>query len=327
MMNNLGFQCPTHQTRLLLDKQAEEFVCNDGCVYPIINHIPRFVSSNNYAKAFGSQWKYYQKTQLDSYTGRPISHDRLERLVGGDLSIVAGKLVLEAGCGAGRFTEILLRSGATVYATDLSNAVEANYDNCHHEKYYSVFQANLLSLPVASGQFDIVFCVGVIQHTPNPEETIKALSQYVKPGGMLVMDHYPYNYPFTFSRKWLRKFLIQTPPSFSFKFCRALVAFLWPMHRLLWKYKKYTAINKLRGFFIKISPVVDYHDFYAELGPDLLYAWAMLDTHDTLTDFYKHLRTIEQIANALKLAGMEDIQTAYAGNGVEARARKPGQKD
>lgn len=69
--------------------------------------------------------------------------------------------------------------------------------------------------------------------------------------------------------------------------------------------------------------IVDYHDAYAELGPELLSAWAMLDTHDTLTDHYKHLRSTEEIEVALRTAGMVDIETAYAGNGVEARARKP----
>ena len=322
-MTKIDFICPTHKNRLTLDEKYEQFVCEEGCIFPIINHIPRFVTSDNYARAFGAQWKYYRKTQLDSYTGRPISHDRLERLVGGDLSVVAGKTVLEAGCGAGRFTEILLQSGANVYATDLSEAVEANYDNFKNKPNYLVFQANLLSLPIGFDQFDMVFCIGVIQHTPNPEETINTLCNYVKPGGLLVIDHYPYNYPFTPSRKFLRNILIKTPHSFSFKFCRSLVAFLWPLHRFFWKHRNQPLIKNMRKGFIKLSPIVDYHDAYAELGQDLLYAWAMLDTHDTLTDFYKHLRTKEKIANTLKMAGMQSIETIYAGNGVEARARKP----
>jgi len=49
----------------------------------------------------------------------------------------------------------------------------------------------------------------------------------------------------------------------------------------------------------------------------------MLDTHDTLTDYYKHFRSAEEIEAALCSAGMVAIEAAYAGNGVEARARKP----
>jgi hypothetical protein len=68
---------------------------------------------------------------------------------------------------------------------------------------------------------------------------------------------------------------------------------------------------------------VDYHDPYPQLGPDLLKTWALLDTHDTLTDFYKHLRSREQISDFLAQCGMTQIETALGGNGVEARAQKP----
>jgi SAM-dependent methyltransferase len=323
MMFTMIFFCPEHHFKLELDTHRQMYKCEKGCTYPIIDNIPRFVSTNNYAKAFGAQWKSYQRTQLDSYTGKPISRERLERLVGGDLDIVSNQFVLEAGCGAGRFTEILLQSGARVLAADLSVAVEANYGNCHHYENYAVIQADLLCLPVAPQQFDMVICIGVIQHTPNPEKTIEVLCGYVKPGGLLVIDHYSYNYPLTASRKFLRNYLIKTPPSFSIVFCRFLVAVLWPIHRLLWKYRSNSYIKRLRSKLVERSPVIDYHDAYAELGPELLFAWAMLDTHDTLTDYYKHLRSTEEIEAALCTAGMVDIETAYAGNGVEARARKP----
>ena len=321
MDNMISFHCPDHNSPL--HKESDSYHCEQGCTYPVIDNIPRFVSTNNYAKAFGAQWKSYQRTQLDSYTGKPISRDRLARLVGGDLDILSNQWVLEAGCGAGRFTEILLQSGARVLATDLSDAVEANYGNCQHYENYAVIQADLLILPVAPEQFDVVICIGVIQHTPSPEKTIEALCGYVKPGGLLVIDHYSYNYPFTASRKFLRNVLIKTRPSFSISFCRFLVAVLWPIHRLLWKYRNHSTLGKLRSRFIRWSPVVDYHDSYAELGPELLYAWAMLDTHDTLTDYYKHFRSAEEIEAALYAAGMVAIETAYAGNGVEALARKP----
>ena len=321
MENIISLKCPKHQ--LPLFKEGDSYHCNQGCFYPIIGNIPRFVSTDNYAKAFGSQWKFYQKTQLDSNTGKSISRERLTRLLGGNLNILSNQLVLEAGCGAGRFTEILLQSDARVLAADLSDAVEANYNNCSHFGNYAVIQADILSLPVAQEQFDLVICIGVIQHTPNPEKTIDVLCGYVKPGGLLVIDHYSYGYPSTTSRKLLRKFLLRTSPTFSIRFCRFMVWLLWPTHRFLWKYRKHTFIRKLRNRFLKWSPVVDYHDAYAQLGPDLLYAWAMLDTHDTLTDYYKHMRSKEEIEAALRASGMDNIEVVYAGNGVEARARKP----
>ena len=111
--------------------------------------MPRFVASDDYAAAFGWQWTHFQKSQLDSYTGTTISRDRLTRCLGGSLSIVRGKAVLEAGCGAGRFTEILIESGARVVAADLSSAVDANYANCGAATDYFVWQADIRRLPVA----------------------------------------------------------------------------------------------------------------------------------------------------------------------------------
>ncbi|MBV9453466.1 MAG: class I SAM-dependent methyltransferase, partial [Rubrobacter sp.] len=179
-------------------------ICPQDCRIPVVNGIPRFVGSSNYASAFGLQWNRFRSTQLDSYTGTTISRDRLTDALGGSLDMVRGKSVLEAGCGAGRFTEILLSAGARVFACDLSEAVEANHANCRHWPDYFICQADIMQIPVSPLSFDIVICLGVIQHTPNPEATIAALTQYVKPGGMLAIDHYSREYPYTTSRRILR---------------------------------------------------------------------------------------------------------------------------
>src|SRR2546423_1505640 len=47
-----------------------------GSTYPIVRHIPRFVSERNYASTFGFQWTKHAQTQHDSYTGVPISEQR-----------------------------------------------------------------------------------------------------------------------------------------------------------------------------------------------------------------------------------------------------------
>ena len=294
-----------------------------GCQFPFVHGIPRFVKSRSYADAFGKQWNVFRKTQLDSYTGTKISRDRLERCLGRSIKTLRRRHVLEAGCGAGRFTEILLMAGATVFACDLSEAVEANQENCGTYPNYFVCQADISRLPVSPEQFDIVICLGVIQHTPSPEETIEALCSHVKPGGLLVIDHYTKEYPLSLSRRALRSFLLKRSERFGMRFCLTLVGVLWPAHHLLWRLRRFRGLEKVRKYFLEYSPLVDYHDAYPELGPRLLREWAILDTHDTLTDVYKHLRSKEEIEEQLKVCGMVDIEAYYAGNGVEARARRP----
>ncbi len=92
---------------------------------PIIGGIPRFVRQESYAESFGFQWNRFRQTQLDSHSGRDISRDRFLTATGWQPESLAGKTVLDAGCGAGRFAEIALSFGATVFAVDYSRAVEA----------------------------------------------------------------------------------------------------------------------------------------------------------------------------------------------------------
>ena len=293
--------------------------CPAGCRVPVVRGVPRFVASDGYAAAFGWQWTHFRRSQLDSYTGTTISRDRLTRCLGGSLSVIRGKTVLEAGCGAGRFTELLLDAGARVFAADLSTAVDANYANCGGAGDYFVIQADIRRLPVAPHAFDVVLCLGVVQHTPHPEETIAALAGYVAPGGLLVIDHYSRDYPATAPRRVLRHVLLRLRPDRARRVALGTARALLPVHRALWRRRR--GFGRLRRYLARVSPVVDYYDAYPELGPQLLSEWAVLDTHDTLTDRYKHLRRPDEIRDTLVNLGLADVEVSVGGNGVEARAR------
>ncbi|MBK7422029.1 MAG: class I SAM-dependent methyltransferase [Propionivibrio sp.] len=243
-------------------------------------------------------------------------------MLGGSLDVVKDKKVLEAGCGAGRFTELLLGAGAHLNAVDLSTAVEANYKNCSSYPNYSVCQASILELPFAPEQFDIVICIGVIQHTPNPEQTIDALCKQLKPGGCLSLITILMAIPIHHHVVSCAHCCLSCRGKIALPFCKVLTALLWPFHRLFWAGRKLPGFGRIRHLFLRLSPVVDYHDAYPQLGPRLLKVWATLDTHDTLTDYYKHLRSAAELGEHLAKCGMESIETCYAGNGVEVRARK-----
>ena len=315
--------CLEHRLPLFLTPDAAFYACSSGCQYEIKDQIPRFVPLENYASSFGLQWKTFRKTQLDSYTRLPVSRDRLARIVGGSLEIFRGRNVLEAGCGAGRFTEVMLEAGANVLAVDISTAVDANFQNCRRYPNYYVCQADILAIPVPPGQFDIVVCIGVVQHTPDPEQTIGVLCSHVKPGGLLFIDHYTYGYEVTAVRRRMREFLLKRDRRFSLRFVQFLTTALWPMHVVFNRLRSIRGFGKIRRAFLSWSPIVDYHDAYPSLGSKLLYQWAFLDTHDTLTDYYKHLRSAEEIRDSLSSYDMINVQVEYAGNGVEARAQKP----
>src|SRR3954451_10272151 len=94
---------------------------NCSTSFEIVRGVPRFVPDDSYARSFGFQWQMHAHTQLDSHSGKDISRRRLLETSkwASDLS---GQVILEAGSGAGRFTEILAGTGAAIISFDLSAA-------------------------------------------------------------------------------------------------------------------------------------------------------------------------------------------------------------
>lgn len=100
---------------------------------------------------------------------------------------VTGKQVLDVGCGGGILSESLAQAGAMVTGIDLSeaaldvatlHAMEAGignvtYECCSAEDYAAKH----------AGTFDIVTCMEMLEHVPEPENIVQACQRLLKPGG------------------------------------------------------------------------------------------------------------------------------------------------
>jgi 2-polyprenyl-3-methyl-5-hydroxy-6-metoxy-1,4-benzoquinol methylase len=295
----------------------------NGNRYPNINKIPRFVDLSNYSDDFGYQWNKFSKTQLDSQVGIDLSEKRLERCLGLELSSLKGKLVLEAGSGAGRFTEILLKYGAIVHSFDYSSAVEANARNNGESENLTLVQADIRFIPYAKNNYDIVCCLGVLQHTPSTESSISHLWQMVKPGGILVFDHYPWSWRKIIylitgpANALLRQYVLRLPKSSRFNFVKTVTDFYFPFH---WKYRDNKILQRLLRI---VSPITFHYPGIKLPNEETYYEWALLDTHDSTTDVFKRYRTRRSISNTLRNLGAVNIKVCYGYNGVEAFCRKP----
>jgi 2-polyprenyl-3-methyl-5-hydroxy-6-metoxy-1,4-benzoquinol methylase len=103
----------------------------------------------------------------------------------------SGKNVVDVGCGAGRFTYGMLSMGALVTACDQSEAGLRQTAELSREfsDHLVTKQINLLEWQDV-GQFDLVFCFGVVHHTGNTYLAIRNAAQKVKPGGRLFLMIY-----------------------------------------------------------------------------------------------------------------------------------------
>jgi SAM-dependent methyltransferase len=158
--------------------------------YPIKNFIPRFVPESNYADNFGMQWQKFSRTQLDGFSGHPISKTRFFESTKWQPEELSGKWVLDIGCGAGRFAEVALSAGAKVIALDYSSAVDACYANLRNHENFHVIQADIYALPFKQGSFSYLYSLGVLQHTPDVQRAFFSLPPMLHNGGKFCIDFY-----------------------------------------------------------------------------------------------------------------------------------------
>jgi SAM-dependent methyltransferase len=275
--------------------------------------VPRFVPDDGYADSFGFQWNQFRKTQLDSYTGRSLSADRLFLATGWPREL-PDQNVLEAGSGAGRFTEVLLATGATVFSFDLSSAVDANHANNGSSPRLHLFQASIYEIPLPRQSFDKVICLGVLQHTPDPKRSFRELVSFVKPGGALVVDVYARNLQAMVGWKYLLRPITKRMPK------RALFRLVQGMVALLLR----PAIVARRWFGragARLFPILHYS--HLGLPLELNRAWAVLDTFDMYAPAHDHPQSLAEMRRWCEECGLEDIRVEYGPNGVIARGRVP----
>jgi 2-polyprenyl-3-methyl-5-hydroxy-6-metoxy-1,4-benzoquinol methylase len=300
-----------------LKYSEDSLICELDCNFRIIKDIPRF-TGEQYSTAFGFQWKRFARTQLDSFSGTSTSKERVNQACGEELwAKLSRSTILEVGAGAGRFTEVLLATGATVYSVDLSSAVEVNAESFPITGKHSVIQADVANLPFVPESFEVVFCLGVIQHTPSPERTIESLVRQVEPEGWLLIDHYGKSISWKFrTATFARMILKRLKPETAFKTTEVIFRVAKPLYKIS-KNRMYRKVLNI------VFPIVYFENEIPELKEQLKDEWSVLDTFDSLTDWHKHRRTPKEIERALANAGMVDIVCFKGGNGVVARARKP----
>lgn len=284
---------------------TSEGLCNEaGNIFPYKNGAYRLVTDNNYTGNFGFQWNKFAGTQVDKASKLDMSEVRFFAETGWDKENLEGKNILEVGSGAGRFSQIILdHTKANLYSVDYSNAVEANFNNNGPNDRLHLFQASIYEMPFEKSQFDKVLCIGVLQHTPDFERSIKSLIEMAKPGAEVVVDFYPVNGIWT---KLHAKYIFRP---FTKKMTHE------KLHRLI--DKNIDWLIKTSKFFTKIGigrlfnrflPVCDIEGTLPkDLPYDKLRELCVLDTFDMFSPEHDHPQKISTVVQWFNKYGMENV--------------------
>jgi SAM-dependent methyltransferase len=291
-----------------------------GNLFPLSAGAYRFVNDDNYTENFGFQWNKFQKTQIDRFQNiSKQSQERFFAVTNWDHEDLTNKNILEVGSGAGRFTQVVLsKTAANLYSVDYSNAVEANFRNNGPNSRLQLFQASIYELPFSPGQFDKVFCFGVLQHTPDFKKSVQCLTNMVRPGGELIVDFYPIR---GWHTKVHAKYLLRRVTK-KMDHQKLLERIDSSANSLISAYRFFDrlGIGKLTNRFL---PICDINGTIPkQLDEATLREWVVLDTFDMFSPAYDHPQRLKDVEKWFNEFGMKSVrgQVTKYGDGNEVTA-------
>jgi ubiquinone/menaquinone biosynthesis C-methylase UbiE len=256
------------------------------------------------------QWNTFKRTQLDKYSGLTLSRDRFYADSGWSPASLAGQRILEVGSGAGRFTQVVLEAGAEVYSVDYSSAVDANRQNNGPHPRLHLVQASVYAMPFEHAWFDRAFCIGVLQHTPDPRASFMSIVPFLKPGGELFVDVYARNWKTYFWTKyWWRPLTTRIPQETLMRVLRRIIPIWHPIGNTIHR------VPKIGYQLSQVLPIACYGTVYPELSHEELIEWSVMDTFDMLAPKYDFPQTLATLRSWFRDAGLELLRSGVAADG------------
>jgi SAM-dependent methyltransferase len=224
--------------------------------------------------------------------------------------------VVDFGCGPGRFLDVVRRKGGIAVGIDLSAAVDAARTNFGDDPNVLIVQGDLLRPPFREGVFDGGFTIGVLHHTPEPEEGLRALAHSVRPGGWVSCCVYPRGG--FYENKSVERFRRLHAKLFNtFEYLPALIYSYLAAYLIspVFQFLKHLGLRRL------INHVEQ--DWVVALWINDA-QWRVLDTFDAITPEIATTHTEAEVAEWMAAAGCESVRrTAWCEtSAVAAREQK-----
>lgn len=275
--------------------------CENGHKYHIRDFIVDFVSGEDEtvqnSHIYDTLWNLHEKQVYEGRLEEYISKFQKSARMPGDLKCyMRDKVVLDAGCGEGRFTFLSSNLEAmAVIAVDYSaTALRRALKQTAHPHNVTFVRGNLETLPVQP-IVEYAFSMGVLHHTPSTKRSFNQVSAVVVPGGYLSLYVYQkWSLPWIY---WLiRPLTLRLPKDFVSKICDF---FGW-------------------GYNPKVQPIIPLGKWFKRLGKFDVFGFARI-TYEGLTTPFLWEHRKDEVEKWFTGAGFEVISST---NEVAVSGRK-----
>ena len=189
-----------------------------------------------------------------------------------------------------------------VVGVDLSSAIDAAQETVSGRSNVHLVQASILELPFRPGSFDGVYCIGVIQHTPDPEAAVQSLADVVEDGGRIAVTIYERRWStMLYSKYWVRPLTRRIKAERLLTLIKVIMPLAFILSEVLFR------IPVLKRVFQFMLPVANYVDF-KELSMRQRYQWAVLDTFDMLAPAYDNPQRHADVVGIMQERQISQIQ-------------------
>jgi SAM-dependent methyltransferase len=266
--------------------------------YPIHKGIPRFVDSESYVDTFSFQRRAVRK-HWDYYTTEDSAERSFPNLTPIPIEEYRKGVLLDAGCGYGRWVRFFSDRGVRVVGVDLStDSIELCAREYLGRENVGLIQADVCNLPFPQDHFANIFSFGVLHHTPDTKAALGCLAEHLTPGGNISIFVYHQSSMTDAYRKVARKLPM-----------RLLYALLVFHHYAIMSWMRH--LGPIRVIYNQLIPSATYKE-----------AWHRVhDDFDRYSPVYAHRNTYPTVYGWFRDLGMEDIRLTK--QMISITARKP----
>lgn len=225
-------------------------------------------------ESFGFEWKKWNRFGWENRESLEKTKAIFDYKVMFKPEEIRGKLLLDAGCGNGRYTKIASDYGAISVGVDLSEAVDEAFKNLGVYKNIHFVQGDLFKLPFKKNLFDFIFSNGVLMHTGNAKKAFISLTRHLNEDGVISIHLYHKgNLIYEFNDWWLRSITTRLPLNATYIVSKILAGIARALPKKLVMY----GLNSI----FRIEP----HEHY-------VFDWytAPIATHHTYKEVYEWLK-------------------------------------